>query len=257
LAFSDDVAFSPGSENAPGTRNAPGLSNVVYHPYFTREGGVPTLEMQVLVPVQEHNEFNSNILEIAERISQNSEYVQMSQAAYGRDPDAFVITRAIANFERSLISGNSAYDQENYQNIAGSMSLSEKRGQELFFSDRTQCSNCHSGFNFSNYAFENNGLYAAYTDPGRYRLTGDSADLAKFKVPSLRNVAVTAPYMHDGSMASLEEVIEHYQSGGFHHINKSELIQPLDLTEQEQQDLIAFLHALTDYSFCQNPIFRP
>lgn len=257
LAFSDDVAFSNGAGSAPGVRNSPSLANVVYHPYYTREGGVPTLEMQVLVPIQEHNEFNSNILEIANRMNAVPEYVEMSQQAYNRAPDSFVITRALSCFERTLISGNSAYDREVFQDITGSMSAAEINGMELFFSDRTQCSSCHSGFNFSNYAFENNGLHESYNDPGRFRLTGDSADLATFKVPSLRNIALTSPYMHDGSFYTLDEVIDHYISGGFDHQNKSEVIQPLDLTDEEKLNLISFLESLTDYEFVNNPNFRP
>jgi len=257
LAFSDDVALSNGAAGAAGLRNASSLTNIVYHPHFTREGGVPTLEMHVLVPIQEHNEFNSNIIEIAERLSNISEYVEMAERAYGRAPDPFVIGRAIACFERTLLSGNSAYDREVLQNIPGNMNASSLRGMELFFSDRTQCSSCHSGFNFSNYEFENNGLYDVYADPGRYRLTNDMVDLAKFKIPSLRNVSLTAPYMHDGSLANLEEVITHYVSGGSAHQNKSPLIHSLDLNDAEKQDLIAFLESLTDYEFVNNPNFKP
>ncbi len=111
LAFSDDVSFSDGVKKRPGTRNSPTLANVAYHPYLTREGGVPTLEMQVLVPIQEHNEFDFNIVDAGERLMQDSTYVAMSQLAYNRKPDNYVITRALANFERTLISGNSPYDK--------------------------------------------------------------------------------------------------------------------------------------------------
>ena len=104
LAFSDAVAFSPGVFNRPGVRNTPTLANVAYHPYFLREGSVPTLEMQVLVPIQEHNEFSHNIVAIAEQLNWQPSYVQQSQEAYGRNPDAFVITRAIATFQRTLLS---------------------------------------------------------------------------------------------------------------------------------------------------------
>ena len=148
------------------------------------KGGVPTLEMQILVPIQEHNEFNTNILTIADRLNEDDEYVQMSLNAYDRVPNPYVITRAIATFERTLVSGNSSYDQ----NLRGESSLSASalRGLALFFSDKTNCSTCHAGFNFTNYTFENNGLYEEYEDVGRFRLTRDSADLSVFKVPSLR-----------------------------------------------------------------------
>lgn len=250
LAFSDVEAFSAGAEGSPGTRNSPSLANVGYHPYFTREGGVPTLEMQILVPIQEHNEFNTNILTIADRLNEDEEYIQMSKDAYDRIPDPYVITRSIATFERTLVSGDSPYDR----NLRGaaSLSLSALRGMALFFSDKTNCSNCHTGFNFTNYAFENNGLYANYEDAGRYRLTRDSADLSVFKVPSLRNVELTAPYMHDGSIPDLSGVIAHYNSGGESHVNKSPLIRPLNLSDQEREDLVAFLKSLTDITFISN-----
>lgn len=252
LSFSDNQDVSIGSDGLLGTRNAPSLANVAYHPYYTREGGIPTLEMQILVPIQEHNEFNNNIVLIADTLSKNSDYVQMAQVAYNQEPNAFVITRALSQFERSLISGQSAYDLEMNYGIEASMSESAIRGMKLFESERTECSTCHSGFNFTNYSFENNGLYEDYPDNGRERLTQDPADRARFKVPSLRNVALTTPYMHDGSMATLNQVIEHYNTGGKVHQNKSELIKPLNLSLEEKSDLLAFLNALTDHKFVNN-----
>lgn len=255
LAFSDDVALSTGVADRPGTQNAPSLSNIVYHPYFTRAGGVPNLEQQILVPIQEHNEFDFNILLIAERLAADPTYVSLAQKAYDREPDAFVITRAIACFERSLISGHSPYDQYTQHDKDEAMNSSAIRGMDLFFSEKTNCSSCHNGFNFSDYAFANNGLYESYEDPGRYRLTGNEEDLALFKIPSLRNVGLTAPYMHDGSIHSLEEVVQHYKLGGKNHPHKSPLIVPLNINQQEQDDLVQFLNALSDESFISNPLF--
>jgi cytochrome c peroxidase len=252
LAFSDDVSKSLGAGKTVGRRNSPSLANVAYHPYYTREGGVPTLEMQILVPIQEHDEFNFNIVEIAARLKQIPEYVAMSKEIFGREPDPYVITRAIATFERTLISGNSTYDKYLYQGYTGLLTQAEKRGMNLFYSTRTNCGNCHSGFNFTDYSFKNNGLYEVYADNGRERLTGNSADNALFKVPSLRNIALTAPYMHDGSMTTLHDVIEHYNSGGKPHPNKSPMLQPMGLTTSEKEDLIAFLHTLTDAAFASN-----
>lgn len=252
LAFSDEVSKSLGAGKTVGRRNSPTLANVAYHPYYTREGGVPTLEMQILVPIQEHDEFNFNIVEIAARLKQLPEYVAMSKEIFGREPDPYVITRAIATFERTLISGNSTYDKYLYQGYTGILTQSEKRGMNLFYSTRTNCGNCHSGFNFTDYSFKNNGLYEVYADNGRERLTGNSADNALFKVPSLRNIALTAPYMHDGSITTLHEVIEHYNSGGKPHPNKSPMLQPMGLTTSEKEDLIAFLHTLTDAAFASN-----
>lgn len=256
LAFSDDIALSDGVKNRPGTRNAPTLANVAYHPYYTREGGVPTLEMQVLVPIQEHNEFAFNIVKAGERLAMDSQYVAMSKEAYNRVPDYYVITRAIANFERTLISGNSSYDKYTYQSQNGALNETEKAGMELFYSERTNCSSCHSGFNFSNYAFENNGLYESYKDEGRMRLTNKAKDEALFKVPTLRNIALTAPYMHDGSIMTLNEVIEHYNQGGKQHKHKSKLIKPLNLTEQEKRQLVVFLESLTDQQFITEVKFK-
>lgn len=256
LAFADDVAVSLGSASLPGTRNAPTLANVAYQPYLLSEGGVPTLEMQILVPIQEHNEFNHNIVLIADTLQSIKEYVDLAQAAYGEIPSPFVITRAIAQFERSLISGQSAYDQANFMGDTEAMSASAKRGQRLFESQRLACTSCHGGLQFTNYSFQNNGLYEIYDDPGRARLTQISEDLALFKVPSLRNVGLTALYMHDGSISTLEEVIEHYNRGGENHPNKSEKINRLQLTPAEKQDLLSFLHSLTDENFISNDHFK-
>lgn len=255
LAFSDNVAFSPGVDQAPGTRNAPTLANVAYLPYFTREGGVPTLEMHVLVPLQEQNEFDFNIVDAAKRLAAIPSYVQMSRTAYGRDPDYFVITRALACFQRALLSGNSPYDLYVYQQQENALDAVEIAGMKLFFSQRTGCTGCHSGFNFTNNSFQNTGLYDDYPDIGRKRLTGQQNDLALFKVPTLRNAGLTAPYMHDGSMASLEEVVEHYNSGGYAHPNKSPLVKPLGLTPGEKAAVVAFLNALTDAQFVNNQNF--
>lgn len=255
-AFSDVEAVSIGSDGLEGTRNSTTLANVAFHPYFTREGGVPTLEMQILVPIQEHNEFNNNIVLIADTLNKIPEFVEMSLTAYGQEPSAFVITRALSQFERSLISGQSFYDLEYHYDIKGSMSESAKRGKVLFESERTACSQCHSGFNFTDYSFQNNGLYEEYADPGRYRLTQKEEDIALFKVPTLRNIELTAPYMHDGSIATLEEVIDHYDSGGAHHVHKNEAIKALQLNDGEKEDLLAFLHSLTDQNFINNKKFH-
>ena len=254
-AFTDGNELSVGIESRIGNRNAPTLANIGYHPYLTREGGVPTLEMQILVPVQEHAEFDFNILLIADRMKADSSYVKASLEAYGREPDPFVITRSISCFERTMLSGNSRYDKF-INGDRSQLNVSEQRGKDLFFSDRLSCTMCHSGFNFTNYAFENNGLYEEYNDPGRYRLTGDEKDRALFKVATLRNVAVTSPYMHDGSITTLADVVDHYNTGGENHPHKSPLLRSLNLTTQEKADLVAFLEALTDNEFLNDPKFR-
>ena len=248
IAFSDDVALSPGVYNRPGVRNSPTLTNVAYNPYFLREGSVPTLEMQVLVPIQEHNEFNHNIVEIAKQLNWQADYVAQSQEAYNRNPDAFVITRALATFQRTMLSGNSPYDQYLNGNTSA-LSDAEIRGKDLFFSSKTNCTNCHGGFNFTEYTFENNGIYAMYTDEGRMRFTNDSADFARFKTPTLRNIEFTGPYMFDGSMTTLEQIVDHYNSGGKAFPNKRHKIVPLGLNNQEKADLVEFLKSLSDSDF--------
>lgn len=256
FAFADNKNLSPGVFGRAASRNAPSLANVAYHPYFLREGSVPTLEMQVLVPIQEHNEFNHNIVEIAKLLNKDSSYVKMSWEAYNQSANAFVITRALANFQRTLISGNSRYDQYVFQAKSNALTLEEKNGMQLFMSDRLNCNSCHSGFNFTNYSFQNNGLDTVYDDNGRFRFTSDSADMALFKVPSLRNIELTAPYMHKGQINTLEEVIEHYNSGGKNHPNKSSEIQALNLSQKEKNELLAFLKSLTDNDFVNNSLFR-
>jgi cytochrome c peroxidase len=250
LAFADSERFSLGVADRIGTRNVPSLSNVAWHPYYTRDGGVPTLEMQILVPIQEHNEFDFNIVLIAERLNQIPKYITMSQEAYGRDPDAFVITRALANFERTLVSAQSPYDYS----LEGrqTLTLEEERGKALFFGTSLNCSSCHGGFDFTDYSITNNGLYLDYADPGRFRVTLDSVDIATFKVPSLRNVALTPPYMHDGSIATLDAVIDHYSSGVQPHQNLDTRVKNFDIDDQEKADLLAFLHTLTDENFISN-----
>jgi cytochrome c peroxidase len=249
FAFADNKAVSPGVESKLGTRNSMSLVNLAYADFFLREGGVPTLEMQVLAPIQDHNEMDFNIIPVAERMKLIPSYIAQSLKAYNREPDAFVITRALAAFERTLISGNSNYDKNR-------MTASERDGKALFFSDSLACSTCHGTFLFTNQGIENNGLYAQYPDSGRYILTHLQEDIGKFKVPTLRNIELTAPYMHDGSILNLEEVISHYASGGKSHFNQSSLITEFTLTNVEKANLIAFLYSLTDDEFIANSNFE-
>ncbi|NOQ76176.1 MAG: c-type cytochrome [Crocinitomix sp.] len=254
LAFADNRAITPGVEGRLAMRNAPTLANVVYNPTFLFDGHLKTLEMQILVPIGEHAEMAFNIVEISKLLQKDSTYVRMSYAAYNRKPDPFVITRAISTFERILISGNSKYDQQAYQG-KNVLNKSEKRGMDLFF-NQLNCAECHSGFNFTNYTTVNNGLYEVYADSGRQRVTKLESDRALFKVPTLRNISLTAPYMHDGSIATLEEVIAHYKTGGVQHKNKSDKLKPFELSDSETADLIHFLNCLTDKSFLKNKEFR-
>ena len=252
FAFGDNVAISPGVEGRLGNRNSPSLANVAFQPYYTREGGVPSLEQHVLVPIQEHAEMAFNILDAAERISKVKKYQNLCEKAYPGKPKYFAITASIAQFQRSMVSSNSPFDAFLYNKQDDAISEEAKRGMALFFSKKTNCFQCHSGPNFTTYYFENNGLYSDYLDKGRYRLTKLDTDQELFKIPSLRNVSLTSPYMHDGSIQTLEEVIEHYNLGGKANNNKSSFIQPLYLTQQEKDDLVVFLNTLTDKEFIEN-----
>jgi cytochrome c peroxidase len=252
-AFTDGLPISIGADGVLGMRNAPTLANIGYSPSFFDDGGVETLELQSQSPIFAVEEMNFSIAGFLDRIEDDGVYNSMFQQAYGREPDAFGITRAIACFERTIISGNSRFDQYYYQNDLSALSESEIRGMNLFLSTEAKCESCHQLPLFTNFEFENIGLYTTYADSGRARITHLTEDKGKFKVPTLRNVEVTSPYMHDGSMQSLEEVVEHFNAGGVAHVNQSVLVQPLALANQEQEDLVAFLKSLTDQSLLNNP----
>lgn len=254
FAFADNKKISPGVSGRLAKRNAPTLANVGELKHFLFDASVPTLEMQILVPIQEHAEMDDNIVDVAERLKKISYYRKLSQAAYNQDPSPFVITRSIAHFERQLTSRNSRFDQ--YMRGETKLSKSEKNGMKLFFHE-LQCSRCHSGPNFSNQEPMNNGISANENDPGRMRLTDKQEDFGLFKVPTLRNIALTAPYMHDGRFSSLESVVNHYQKGGDATPNKSELIEPFSLSKTQANDLINFLNTLTDSLFLTDKKIGP
>ncbi len=244
LAFADEVAISKGVHERQGERNSPSLMNIGYHYAFFADGGIPTLELQVIAPIENPVEMDLPIDSAIARLKKNEDYVQLFKEAYDRQPDLFSLIRAIACYERSLLSGNAPYDL--YQQEKIELTESEINGKKLFFSDSLNCSTCHGGFNFTNFSFENNGLYKKYQDKGRQKVTVRPQDEGKFKVPSLRNIELTAPYMHDGSIETLDQVIDHYARGGQKHKNQSELIQGFTLSSKNKTDLINFLKTLTD-----------
>ncbi len=246
-AFTDGLKKARGIKGREVTRNTPTLTNIGYNTSFLRDGVNPSLEAQVIVPIHEKNEFDFHILLAAERLKKKKEYVDLSLVAFGEIPNPKVISNAIASFERTLISGNSRYDQFTFQKDSSALSINELRGMHLF--NKHNCVSCHTGFNFTNGEVVNNGLYENYEDIGKMRVTLDPSDKGAFKVPTLRNVALTAPYMHDGSLKSLEEVIDHYSMGGKNSPNKDKRIKGFSLSENEKQDLVAFLKCLTDSSF--------
>jgi cytochrome c peroxidase len=245
-AFSDTVALSKGVKDQFGQRNSPSLLNIAYAPKLFRDGGVNTLEHQVISPIENPVEMDFQLKAAANRLSKNTIYQQLSQQAYQRDFSTYVLVRALAAFERTLISGNSRYDLFFYKNEKDTLTEAEKKGMALFFGKKTECSTCHSGVLFTNFNYENNGLYTEYKDIGRAGVTMRQEDKHLFKVPSLRNVELTAPYMHDGNLLTLEEVVAHYNEGGKAHPNKSELVRPLNLSDVEQRNLVAFLKTLTE-----------
>lgn len=256
LAFADSVPVSAGVHGTrKGFRNTPSVFNVAWYPYFFAEGGVPDLELLTVAPMQTEAEMGFNIGMAVKRLESNPEYAHLFKKAYDRTPDTYSLTRALGAFQRSLISGNSRYDRF-VRGDSASLSLQEKRGMKLFFSERTGCSDCHSGFLFTDFGFYNLGYFSA-DDEGRFRLTSIPADRGKFKTPSLRNVAVTAPYLHDGSIATLKDMLLFYQNGGGTGEGKDHRIRPLHLRDGELDDIFAFLMTLTDSSALTNPNYLP
>ncbi|MFN3874700.1 MAG: cytochrome-c peroxidase [Flavobacteriales bacterium] len=244
-AFSDTVALSLGVDGLPGMRNAPPLVNLAWHTAYFRDGGVPTLEQQAIAPIHDPLEMDFSITRAAADLRYKEPYATLSQRAYGKPLDAWVLTRALAAYQRTLVSGWSRYDRY-LLGDADALSESERRGLELVRSEDLNCTACHGGFDLSDHDYHNLGLYASYADPGRERITLNPADNGKFKTPTLRNIALTAPYMHDGSMASLEDVIDFLASGGSPHPNRDPEMRTFELSSEEKSDLIAFLCALTD-----------
>lgn len=256
-AFTDSKSTSTGLAGIPGKRNSPTLANMAWMPRLMMEGGVPSLETQALAPLHDSLEMGMNMMIAVDELNKDSELRAMSRAAYQRDSiDPFVVTRALAAFQRTIISGDSRWDRYR-QGQKKEMNETELSGMQLFFSEKTQCSSCHSGIFFSDFNYYNIGLEENYSDNGKERASHLQADIGKFKTPTLRNIALTAPYMHDGRMNSLEEVVSFYNEGGKQHVNKDGRIHALNLTEEEQIQLIAFLKSLTDWNFVQNAQLGP
>lgn len=246
-AFADTLPFSIGSNGSLGFRNSPTLGNVAYQQRLFMDGGVPTLEYQVLAPIHDFREMDSDINAVAVLLRNEEPYATLSQLAYGRQLDAYVITRAIASYERTLVSGWSRADRYIYANEAGALTAQEISGMGIFNSTVTNCSTCHSGYDLTDRDYHNIGLTLDHSaDEGRARITLRQQDIGRFKTPTLRNIALTAPYMHDGSLPTLEAVIDHFATGGLAQPNLSPHMQSFTLSAQEKADLVAFLNSLTD-----------
>ena len=248
FAFADRVPISEGVNGGKTMRNTPSLLNVGYQPTYMFDAHIPSLEQQVIVPIQEHQEMDMKMGELIEKLRSIPSYRDQAKKIFGRDFDAYVLTRSISAFERTLISQNSRFDQY-MKGDKKALSSEEIKGYKLF-SQKLYCTTCHSYPNFTSHKAENNGLYADYNeDKGRFRIHNDSSDIGKFKVPSLRNIELSFPYMHDGSFWTLDEVLDHYASGGKNPLNQHYVIKPFNLSETEKKQLISFLKSLTDTSY--------
>ncbi|TNE56610.1 MAG: cytochrome-c peroxidase [Bacteroidetes bacterium] len=252
-AFSDTSAVSMGVYGQKGTRNTPAITNMSARSAFFWDGRAGTLEMQVVQPIENPVEMNLPLPEALTRLQGSARYRGYFEAIYGRLPDTLTLADALASFVRTLETGNSPFDRW-MQGDASAISASARRGHRIFI-NKGKCFDCHFSPDFTGDEFRNIGLYDGVMDkdPGRFAVTRDSSDLGKFKVPGLRNVAVTGPYMHDGSFKTLREVIDYYDNPNAfkpHALFRDTLLaRPLGLTEEEKQDLEAFLEALTDDRF--------
>lgn len=271
LAFTDGKAFSVGVDGTQTNRSSMSIANLLWVRQFFWDGRAKGLEEQAITPLTDAHEMGQPLEESAKKLQQTSVYPPWFKLAFGSDTiTGERITMALAQFERTLISSNSRYDQY----LAGTYQPTEqeKRGHDLFMTHPVpeqnlrgaNCGDCHGGYKTFMEFYHNNGLEAEPKDLGREKITKRGNDRGRFRVPTLRNIALTAPYMHDGRFKTLEEVLDHYND----HIQPSATLAPLIieatnevggksllLTPQEKQDVIAFLHMLTDSTFITDPRF--
>jgi cytochrome c peroxidase len=252
-AFTDGRARARGATGAPTRHSAMTLANVAYEAAYTWSTlGVHTLEQQMSEPLFGAHPvelgLNGRQAQLTTLLSADAVYRPLFVAAFPGDPAPVSIdhvVKAIASFERTLISGRSAFDRYVFDDQRGALSAEARRGMALFYSSRAGCAQCHDGLNFAG-PLRYQGHRSAHA---RYANTGIAADPGRFRVPTLRNIALTAPYMHDGSIATLAEVIEHYDAGGRQGVDPR--IRPLHLSAAEKSELLAFLDSLTDGEFVQ------
>ena len=254
-AFADTAAVSKGVAGRKGTRNTPSAMNVLLQRAFFWDGRAKTLEEQALKPIENPVEMNLPVDSAVRRLQQNKLYADYFETVFKGSPTKENLALAIAAFERTLETSNSAFDEWKFSGKEDAVSDAVKRGF-IVFNTKGKCIKCHFGADFANTNdFRNIGIFDGrrFNDSGRMIVTGKPEDIGKFKVGSLRNVAVTALYMHNGMMKTLEEVIEFYNDTEKrikHPNNKDTLLaKPLGLTDGEKKDLLEFLKALTDKRF--------
>ena len=259
-AFDDPRQFSQGTNGAFGGRNAMAIINLGWGSQFFWDGRRNSLENQALDPVTNPIEMANDWQTVVSRLQADAYYPDLFFFAFGTSNiDSALVTKAIAQFERSLTSFNSPFEKFFYENKTNLLNTQQKRGYDLFF-DKAECIHCHSGPLLTDNTFKNNGLDNIFFDKGLGAVTNKIEDEGKFKVPTLKNIEVTAPYMHDGRFSTLEQVVEFYNS---QVDSLSPNIDPdvkhfasgLNLTTQEKADLVAFLKTLTDQTFLKNPKF--
>jgi len=256
FAFSDPNPVSVGVDGRTGARNAPSIVNAAWGRTFFWDGRADTLEEQAGQPLENPLEMDFSLAEAVARVAAEPSYDQAFQRAYGEAPSEATLQKALASFVRSVVSGNSPYDRH-LRGDDGDFGEQRKRGEAVFLGEKAECFHCHPGGVLSNEGFFNNGTFMAGGDTGREQVTGRVGDIGKFKVPGLRNIAASAPYMHDGSLPTLEAVIEQYEAGGRGDVTTDPLIRPFTLTADERADLLAFLQSFTDPTLLEDPRFAP
>jgi cytochrome c peroxidase len=253
-AFADTVAVSRGVMNRKGTRNTPSAMNLSLQRSFFWDGRAKNLEEQALAPIENPKEMNLPLDEALLRLRNSKEYSQYFRKLFGSEPDRNNMAEAIAAFERTLETSDSPFDNWKFSDDSLAVSEAVKRGFAVF-NEKGKCVKCHFGADFTTNEFRNIGLFDGkrFNDSGRAVISGSKEELGKFKVPGLRNVAVTAPYMHNGMLKTLKEVIDFYDDPEKivpRSINRDTVLaKPLGLTVQEKRDLEAFLRSLTDKQF--------
>lgn len=256
-AFSHlDHPVSHGINNLLGIRNAPSLFNIAWQKSFFWDGGVNSIELQPVNPIQNPVEMDMTIPEVITKLNADNTYKSMFSKAFGNDTvNSQRMLRAMAQFMASMVSANSRYDKYVRGESGGTLSTQELHGLSLF---REKCTACHTEPLFTDNSFRNNGLSLDpnLNDSGRARITGEQQDKYKFKVPSLRNVALSAPYMHDGRITSLDGVLEHYRNGVYQWPNVDSLLRNnISMSDQDKDDIISFLKTLTDDTFIHDTRF--